>query len=176
VTGPDINDYGELIEPATLRIRRLLPGPVERIWAYLTDTELRQQWFAAGMMDLTVDAPFELIWRNGDLSEVTSQRPEGVATEARMKSKILAVRAPTLLAFSWGESGEVHIELATQGEDVLLTLVHRRVAPDQRLNVSAGWHMHFNILESRMRSQPPQPFWEGWLRLKAEYAARFQAM
>ena len=38
-TKPD--DYGELIEPTTLRIQRLLPGPIERIWAYLTDSELR---------------------------------------------------------------------------------------------------------------------------------------
>ena len=38
--------YGELIEPTTLKIQRLLPGPVERIWAYLTDSELRRKWMA----------------------------------------------------------------------------------------------------------------------------------
>jgi uncharacterized protein YndB with AHSA1/START domain len=31
--------YGEMIEPTTLKIQRLLPGPIERIWAYLTDSE-----------------------------------------------------------------------------------------------------------------------------------------
>ena len=45
-TRPDA--YGELIEPTTLRIQRLLPGPIERIWAYLTDSELRSKWMAAG--------------------------------------------------------------------------------------------------------------------------------
>jgi hypothetical protein len=30
-TKPDA--YGELIEPTTLKIQRLLPGPIERIWA-----------------------------------------------------------------------------------------------------------------------------------------------
>ena len=39
--------YGSLIEPATLKIQRLLPGPIERVWAYLTESELRRQWFAA---------------------------------------------------------------------------------------------------------------------------------
>ena len=34
--------YGELVEPTTLRIQRLLPGPVERIWAYLVDGEKRR--------------------------------------------------------------------------------------------------------------------------------------
>ena len=26
-----------LVEPGTVRLERLLPGPVERVWAYLTD-------------------------------------------------------------------------------------------------------------------------------------------
>ena len=49
-TKPD--DYGELIEPTTLRIQRLLPGPIERIWAYLTDSDLRSKWLAAGAMEM----------------------------------------------------------------------------------------------------------------------------
>ena len=57
-TRPDA--YGELIEPTTLRIQRLLPGPIERIWAYLTDSELRRKWLAAGAMEMKVGSPFEL--------------------------------------------------------------------------------------------------------------------
>jgi uncharacterized protein YndB with AHSA1/START domain len=44
--------YGILTEPATLEIKRLLPGPIERVWAYLTESDLRRQWFAAGEMDM----------------------------------------------------------------------------------------------------------------------------
>ena len=40
--------YGVLTEPATLKIQRLLPGPIERVWAYLTESDLRRQWLAAG--------------------------------------------------------------------------------------------------------------------------------
>ena len=47
-TTPDA--YGTLIEPTTLKIQRLLPGPIERIWAYLTDSELRRKWLAAGKL------------------------------------------------------------------------------------------------------------------------------
>jgi len=32
--------YGALTEPATLKIQRLLPGPIERVWAYLTESNL----------------------------------------------------------------------------------------------------------------------------------------
>ena len=42
--------YGVLTEPATLKIQRLLPGPIERVWAYLMESELRRQWLAAGAM------------------------------------------------------------------------------------------------------------------------------
>ena len=47
-----IDAYGVLTEPATLTIQRLLPGPIERIWAYLTESDLRRRWLAAGEMTL----------------------------------------------------------------------------------------------------------------------------
>lgn len=34
--------YGRLVESTTLKIERLLPGPIERVWAYLTQSELRR--------------------------------------------------------------------------------------------------------------------------------------
>ena len=30
-----------LIEPGTVKMERLLPGPVERVWAYLTESKKR---------------------------------------------------------------------------------------------------------------------------------------
>ena len=47
-----LDAYGELIEPTTLKIQRLLPGPIERVWAYLTQSELRRQWLASGDMQM----------------------------------------------------------------------------------------------------------------------------
>src|SRR3546814_1908413 len=58
------DDYGVLAEPATLKIERLLPGPIDRVWTYLVDGELRRQWLAAGAMEQQVGAPVELVWRN----------------------------------------------------------------------------------------------------------------
>ena len=39
-----LDGHGRLVEPTTLEIQRLLPGPIERVWAYLTDDALRRQW------------------------------------------------------------------------------------------------------------------------------------
>ena len=36
-----IDDFGTISDGSTLTIQRWLPGPVERIWTYLTDSDLR---------------------------------------------------------------------------------------------------------------------------------------
>ena len=71
--------YGTLTEPATLTLQRLLPGPIARVWAYLTDGELRRQWLAAGTMEEKVGAPVEFVWRNDELTDPPGERPEGKA-------------------------------------------------------------------------------------------------
>ena len=165
--------YGELIEPATLKIQRLLPGPIERVWAYLTQGELRRQWLAAGQMELQVGAPFEFVWRNDELTNPPGERPPGFSDEHQMASRITEVDPPRKLAFTWGNSGDVSFELAPQGDDVLLTVIHRRL-PDRAtmLMVGAGWHMHLDVLVARANGKEPDPFWDGWVRLTKEYERR----
>ena len=62
------------------------------------------------------------------------------------------------------------------GEDVLLTVIRRRL-PDRSilLRVSAGWHMHLDILVARATSNEPTPFWDGSSRLQKEYDQRLPA-
>ncbi len=168
--------YGALTETATLKIQRLLPGPIERVWAYLTQSDLRRQWLAAGPMEMRVGAPFELVWRNDELTNPPGQRPQGFSDEHRMQSHITELDPPNKLAFTWGSSGGVSFELATKGDEVLLTVIHRRV-PDRTtlLRVSAGWHAHLDVLVARATGKQPAPFWDGWSRLKEEYDRRMPA-
>ncbi len=141
-----------LTEPATLTIQRLLPGPIERVWAYLTESDLRRQWLAAGEMEMKVGAPFELVWRNDELTDPPGERPTGFAEEHRMQGRITELDPPRKLAFTWGSTGGVSFELEPQGEKVLLTVIHRRL-PDRGtlLSVSAGWHAHLDMLVARDR-------------------------
>ncbi len=172
-----LDAYGALSEPATLTIQRLLPGPIERVWAYLVDSDLRRQWLAAGEMEMKVGAPFELVWRNDELTDPPGRRPAGFEAERRMQSRITELDPPRKLAFSWGATGGVSFELApTQGDEVLLTVIHRRL-PDRAtlLNVSAGWHAHLDILVARASSKTPGPHWDHWSRLRTEYDRRFPA-
>ena len=165
--------YGVLTDPVTLEIERRLPGPVERVWSYLTDGELRRQWLASGNMKLEVGSSFELTWRNDELTDPPGDRPEEFSGEHTMKSTIVEVDEPRKLVYTWGE-GEVEFTLQPVDGDVLLTLIHRRVSERKmRLMVGAGWHMHLNILEAKLAGRLTEPFWDGWFRLRDEYDQRF---
>lgn len=167
-----LDAYGVLIEPTTLKIERLLPGPLERIWAYLTQSDLRRLWLASGEMELKPDAPFELVWRNEELSNPPGKRPDGFPEEQRMESRIIEVDPPHRLVFAWRQ-GEVSFELKPAGTQVLLTIIHRRISDRANtIMIGAGWHMHVNILAARLSGQEPGPFWDGWSRLREEYERR----
>jgi uncharacterized protein YndB with AHSA1/START domain len=171
LASPD--DYGVLIEPATARIQRLLPGPIERVWSYLTDSDLRRRWLAAGDMKLEVGAPFELVWRNDELTDPPGERPPGFGAEHRMRSRITELDPPRRLAYAWEGAGDVSFDLETKGDMVLLTVIHRRL-PDRRnlVGVSAGWHAHLDVLADLLSGRRSEPFWPGMMRLRAEYESR----
>jgi uncharacterized protein YndB with AHSA1/START domain len=172
----NLEAYGMLTEPATLKIQRLLPGPIERVWAYLTESDLRRQWLAAGQMEMKAGAPFEFVWRNDELTDPPGQRPPGFSEEHRMQGRITDLDPPRKLAIAWRDTGDVSFDLEPVGNDVLLTLIHRRL-PDRAamLKVGAGWHMHLDILVAHARGQEPEPFWDGWSRLRGEYDRRLPA-
>lgn len=165
-----LSPYGAQIEPRTVRIQRLLPGPIERVWSYLTESELRAQWLAAGPMDLKVGGEIELVWRNDQLTGHKEDRPASMPAENRLKTQVTRLEAPRLLAFGWNNGSDVTFELEPQGSEVLLTVTHRRLSShDAMLNVSAGWHAHLDVLVERMAARAPGPFWSTWSRLRAEY-------
>jgi uncharacterized protein YndB with AHSA1/START domain len=168
--------YGTLGEDSTLTLERLLPGSIDRVWAYLTESDLRRQWLAAGTMEMRVGARVELVWRNNELMDNPGQAPEGFGEEHRRSEQITELDPPHRLSISWGETGGVTFELQPVGDMVRLTLIHRRI-PDRSimLNVGAGWHAHLDLLAARLASEDPLPFWDHWAALKAEYDRRLPA-
>jgi uncharacterized protein YndB with AHSA1/START domain len=172
-----LDAFGVLTEPATLAFQRLLPAPVDRVWAFVTDGDLRRRWLAAGDMTLQVGAPFELVWRNDELTDPPGARPEGFAIEHRMRSRITELDPPRRIAFTWMESGEVTIELTPRGDKTLLTLTHRGGVSDRvtLLCVSAGWHAHLDLLGVRLGGNSAEPFWDAWSGLRDTYARRVPA-
>lgn len=166
--------YGRLQEPTTLRMERRLPGPIERVWNHLIDGDLRRQWLAAGSMEARAGSSFEFVWRNDELTSPPGKRPEGFGAEHRMQGRILECEAPHLLKFSWFDDGDVTIELEEAGDEVLLTLTHRRLTTQNgRLMVGAGWHAHLDVLNAKLGGAATPAFWDHWQTLRDEYDRRF---
>jgi uncharacterized protein YndB with AHSA1/START domain len=166
-------DFGTLIEPTTLKIERMLPGPIERVWSYLTDNDLRSQWFASGEMKLEPDAPFEFVWRSDSWPCEAGQKPEGMPDEPRMKCRMITCEPPHNLSFAWGEKSQVSISLKPVGARVLLTLLHQRIADRSiAIGVSTGWHSHLDLLVALLSNEKYPPFWDQWSSLKKEYQQR----
>ena len=139
--------YGALTEPATLTIQRLMPGPIERIWAYLTESDLRRQWLAAGPMEMQVGTPFELVWRNDELTDPPGQRPAGFPEEHRMQSRITELDPPRRLAFS----------LEWQRRRVLRPRAARRQGPAHGDPSPPARPQHLAVGQCRLAHAPRHP-------------------
>lgn len=168
-----IDEFARLSDGSTLVLRRWLPGPAERIWRYLTDSELRAKWLAAGDMTLAPGSALELVWRNDDLSAATDPRPAGFAEEQRMDSRVIAVDPPRRLTIAWGK-GDVTFDLEPKGNRVLFTVTHSGLGDaSARTMIAAGWHVHSDILASELSGAVAPSFWPTWSKLQGTYAARF---
>ncbi|MGE3150195.1 MAG: SRPBCC family protein [Pseudorhodoplanes sp.] len=175
----EVETYSKITEPGAVRFERLLPGPIERVWAYLTEPEKRKKWFAGGEMDLRVGGKAELIFEHANLSsektypEKYKQMEGGLRTQA----EITRCEPPHTLAFLWfggpGDTSEVIFELSSRGENVLFVITHRRLSDAAAArDVSIGWHSHVGILEDNLRGVEPRPFWTTHAKLEEEYRQR----
>jgi uncharacterized protein YndB with AHSA1/START domain len=173
------SDYGTVLESGAVRFERILPAPIERVWDYLTRSDLRAQWFAEGEWDLRPGGKIALVFHNARLSpgeEVPERflRYEGYASGG----EILRLEPPRLLVHSWDEeepgvATEVSWELEAHGDGTRLVLTHRRLADRaQMIDVSGGWHLHLDVLEDVLAGRPPRPFWSRQAVLEADYGQR----
>ena len=170
-----MNDSGTTTEQSTVRLERLLPGPIERVWAYLTEPDKRATWFAGGVFDLRVGGKANLHFDHSKISAEESP-PEAKAKRSDWPETITRIEAPRLLAYTFGPAGsesEVTFELEPRGKDTFLVLTHRRIVDRKTLiGVSGGWDAHLLILEDRLNGVEPRPFWTTHARLKREYEAK----
>lgn len=171
-----MSELAKVTAPGTLRIERRLPGPIERVWSFLTDSQKRGKWLATGEMDLRVGGRVELRFNHADLSphiEPTPDRYKDMEGGHTMRGRITQIDPPRLLSFTWSEragESEASFELKPHGDDVLLVVTHRRLADrDEMRSVAAGWHTHLDILADNLHERTPRPFWSSHSKLEAEY-------
>ena len=167
---------GKFTGPAEVRFVRLLPGPIERVWDYLTDPAKRARWFAGGPMEQRAGGKMRLTFRHKDLAP--DETPPADYSQHHdpgnsMDGTVTRCEPPRLLAFTFGSDAEseVTFELTPQGEKVQLVLTHRATGGDipYMAEFGSGWHTHFTHLVALLEGTPRPPFWPIFLRHKAEY-------
>ena len=169
-----LNPAATLIEPDTVKLERLLPGPVERAWSYLTESDKRATWLAAGEFDLRVGGEIRLEFDNSKLpnDEAGLAKHPGTGVHT-FEGKITRIEKNRVLAYTWmwgDNETDVTYELTPKGKDVLLTIVHRRLTTDVAKSVTAGWDVHTGILADVLNGIEPRPFWTTHDELQAAYA------
>jgi len=145
----------------TLVLVKQLRYPPEKVWDALTDPAQLREW-APFYSDRNLGTPgssVNLTW---------------VGTGATVETKVTQAHPPHVL-----ELGDIRWELEAVGQGTRLKLWH---TIDRRFISwgAAGWHISFDVLDRLLSGTPigrivgPDAMkYEGWQRLKAEYAKQF---
>lgn len=171
VPAPD----GQLSLPGEVRFVRLLPGPIERVWEYLTDADKRARWFAGGPLEPRVGGRIELRFQHVNLAPDETPPPGAeqyhYAPGTVSTGTITRWEPPRALAYTMGEDSEVSFELQPEGDGVRLLLIHRCAPGDQPwlADYSSGWQLHLWHLDAQLRGAPRPPLWSVQPQLKAAY-------
>ena len=154
-----MNELAIFTDRATLTLVRDLPGPIARVWSYLTDPKFLAKWFSDG---------------------VVADRIGGeVRFDMGAHGRITAYEPPRVLEYTWNEEEAscgpvedalVRWELAENGNRVRLMLTHSRLPEIELVAHGAGWHAFLDRLSACAEGREPVPLMEAYARYKDEYA------
>ena len=170
-------DYGTVLESGAIRFVRELPGPIERVWAYLVDPRKRGTWFCGGTMGDRPGDRFTLRFDPSDISaEPVPDRFAEMREPIEMEATLAAIDPPRLLVFRWEDDGiESRFELEEQDGKVRLVLTQPPPASlKERISMAAGWHAHLGLLVDRLHGQPPRPFWSEHAHAEKHYGTMLE--
>jgi uncharacterized protein YndB with AHSA1/START domain len=153
----------ERVAPDAIRLERLLDAPPETVWRYLTEAELRQQWFMGGT-DAASAGEFDLVVDHDKLSADTVPYPESYAAfkGAVWTEKVLRFDPPRLLetTFQGGKNGVVTYELFAEGDKTRLVLTHGGITSGTGAqDFGTGWNSHMTVLRERLAGRRVRDFW-----------------
>ena len=108
---------GEIMDAHTVRFERVLPGPIERVWACLTEPEKRRIWLAGGTMELREGGRVELTFLHAELSPHAEAVPEEYKRfehGSSLSGRVTRCEPPRLLSFTWGRARPIGGDLRAE--------------------------------------------------------------
>jgi uncharacterized protein YndB with AHSA1/START domain len=145
-----LHDKGEMSTVPCVTFTRLLPGPVERVWSYITEPKKLPTWFGEVA---------EIEPRQGGKVSLMDGHIRGVITQWQPPHKLIYTwnvfdpGAPEDAVSAYPESYPT-FELEPRGNEVLLTFKHfpilERFVPQNAM----GWHTMLDILSASLRGEP----------------------
>ncbi len=139
-------DKGEMSKLACVTFTRRLPGPIEKVWAHLTEPHLLPAWFG----DNSRIEP-----RQGGAVHLMGGHVRGVVTQWQPPHKLIY----TWNVFSPGDGPDAvstypesypTFELQAEGSKVLLTFRHFPIVDRFIPQNAMGWHTMLDILETTL--------------------------
>jgi uncharacterized protein YndB with AHSA1/START domain len=164
----------ERIAPDAIRLERTLDAPPQTVWRYLTEAELRGQWFMGGT-DARPGSEFDLLVDHDKLSDEDVPYPESYAAfkGAVWSEKVIRFEPPRLLetSFQSGKNGTVTYELFPDGERTRLVLTHSGIESGTGAqDFGSGWNSHLTVLQERLAGRSVRDFWALHARSRDEVA------
>ncbi|MBC7987087.1 MAG: SRPBCC family protein [Sphingomonadaceae bacterium] len=168
-----ITDPGALLESGAIRFERLLPGPIERVWAYLVDPDKRATWFCGGTEPSRAGETLTFFFDHKAMSgEPYPERFANMEDGVSIDAEVTAFEPPRLLAWEW-EGERTRVELAEEGDKVRLVLTEGPLAArEKKIGNAAGWQAHLGVLEDRLAGRPLRGFWSVHAEAEEYYGER----
>lgn len=144
-----MTDRGEMIRVPAVRFERRLPGPVETVWAHLTEPARLAAWYGH-------DGAIEP--REGGAVRFMDGHIRGVVTQWKPHRRLAYtwnVFAPGQAESDYPES-YLSFTLEPDGEAVKLVLTHLPILERFEKQNAMGWHTFLDLLAHALRGEPPQ--------------------
>ena len=153
----------ERLGPDAIRLERVLDASPETVWRYLTEAELRKQWFMGGT-DARPGSEFELLNDHDNLSDEAVPYPDDYAPYKgrTWNEKVIRFDPPRLLetTFQGGKNGTVTYELVPEGGQTRLVVTHSGItSPTGFQDFGGGWNSHMTVLQERLAGRTVRDFW-----------------
>lgn len=144
-------DKGQMSKLPCVTFTRTLPGPVEHVWRFITDTALLPQWFGE---DSLIEP------RQGGRVSLMGGHIRGVVTQWQPPKKLIYTwnvfdAGAAADAVSYPESYPT-FELEARVAEVLLTFTHFPILDRFVPQNAMGWHTMLDLIEAAARGEAPR--------------------